>query len=251
MAVYGELGRYPLYILIITRLLSYWQRLETISREQSSHLLTAALRENKRISNLPKGAKSWFSSVKFLIQDLGFDVNCPENISNYNVDHSLRESFEKKWLSMLLDDSSAFRNGNAKNKLRTYRTFKNVFSSESYLSNITNRSHRTALCKLRISSHDLAIERGRYKNLNVDERVCACNGMTVEDEFHFVMCCPSYNSQRMEFFDWVKNIYKNFSTLDDRNKFIWLMSNEDQDFCQRFGRFISECFEKRIPSSCG
>ena len=49
---------------------------------------------------------------------------------------------------------------------------------------------RVALSKLRASSHDLEIDRGRYvrPELNVDERLClSCN--VVENEENFVTAC--------------------------------------------------------------
>jgi hypothetical protein len=49
-------------------------------------------------------------------------------------------------------------------KLRTYKLFKSNFQFESYLSSPTNINHAIALAKFRISSHNLAIETGRYTN---------------------------------------------------------------------------------------
>ena len=42
------------------------------------------------------------------------------------------------------------------------------------------------ICKLRISAHPLAIEKGRYSNVPRSERFCnACKKEIVEDEEHF------------------------------------------------------------------
>jgi hypothetical protein len=50
------------------------------------------------------------------------------------------------------------------NKLRTYRLFKNNISLEPYLS-MKNDEQRILLSKLRISNHNLEIERGRHRGL--------------------------------------------------------------------------------------
>jgi hypothetical protein len=61
---------------------------------------------------------------------------------------------------------------------------------KKYLIYVTNSHHRKALTKLRISAHDLAIERGRYKGQNLEERICSqCSSDEVEDEIHFVTKC--------------------------------------------------------------
>ena len=75
------------------------------------------------------------------------------------------------------------------NKLRTYRLFKHVFELEPYLSNVRTTALPVALTRLRIGSHSLAIEVGRYHRpspLPVEERLCSCC-QTIEDELHFFM----------------------------------------------------------------
>ena len=41
------------------------------------------------------------------------------------------------------------------------------------------------------------IEKGRYLNLERNQRVCSmCNLNDIEDEFHFILRCPAYNDLR-------------------------------------------------------
>ena len=55
--------------------------------------------------------------------------------------------------------------------------------------------------KLRISSHKLRIETGRYDNIPRDERLCSlCNCNKIEDETHFSLDFPSISSIREMFF---------------------------------------------------
>ena len=75
------------------------------------------------------------------------------------------------------------------NKLRTYQTFKFNFGWEDYLSVVTNRRHRIAMCRLRVSCHNLRIETGRYKRPQIpaEQRICLyCNSGMVDDEKHFI-----------------------------------------------------------------
>ena len=55
-------------------------------------------------------------------------------------------------------------------KLRTYNIFeKKKFKCEPYLNVVTNRDVRKSFTRFRFSSHDLAIERGRYKYIKTEK----------------------------------------------------------------------------------
>ena len=54
----------------------------------------------------------------------------------------------------------------------------------------------------RISSHKLEIERGRYKKLDVKDRICKiCNTGAIEDEQHLLFNCIAYHSLRYSFME--------------------------------------------------
>ena len=79
----------------------------------------------------------------------------------------------------------------------TYRSYKLNFGKECYLKDINNSKFCAALSKLRTSSHNLEMERGRYTRpkLNVDLRLCmSCN--VAEDEEHFVLLCQDNRVER-------------------------------------------------------
>jgi len=72
------------------------------------------------------------------------------------------------------------------------------FNFQFYLDNVQNTKNRKALSRLRVSSHRLAIEIGRWHKPNViprNERKCpVCS--TLEDEFHFLLEFPLYSDLR-------------------------------------------------------
>ena len=133
-----------------------------------------------------------------------------------------------------------------RNKLRTYKSFKRRLTCEKYLSDISNISYRINLTKLRVSAHQLRIERGRYERVNnrmvpESDRICKyCSTNEIEDEFHFVMRCPLYQQQR-------KSLFKNLSLakLSEKEIFIKLMSASDVALSSSFSKFITECFDIR------
>lgn len=90
-------------------------------------------------------------------------------------------------------------NGELENSSRAifYRNIAD-FHFQEYLDIITVRKFRTALTKLRVSSHRLEVETGRWARPNsipFEERKCkTCNQL--EDEFHFLFECSIYTDLR-------------------------------------------------------
>jgi hypothetical protein len=93
-----------------------------------------------------------------------------------------------------------------------------------------NDEQRILLSKLRISNHNLEIERGRHRGLQAKEGICKLCLKDVEDEIHLLLKCEALQNVRTPFIDLINNNNYNFKHLHDldiREQFIWLMSNED------------------------
>ena len=106
----------------------------------------------------------------------------------------LQQNYEKYW--------------NLKKTITSRLTFYNFITTEyrlePYLLVIKNINHRKALSRLRTSTHNLEIERGRYINLPRNERKCTtCD--KVEDELHFLNDCKKLESLRNQFLIKIKN----------------------------------------------
>lgn len=105
----------------------------------------------------------------------------------------LSDQFIQDWLTLL--NKPGGRKENVENKLRMYKFFKQVFQKEFYLTCVTTTKYRVALTKLRVSSHHLAIETGRYHKpsaLPVEQRLCASCAQ-VRDELHLLCHCSRMN----------------------------------------------------------
>ena len=83
------------------------------------------------------------------------------------------------------------------------------------------------MTKFRISAHKLKIERGRFSKppIPVENRVCDFYLPEIEDEFHFLM---KYTTARYYLFSVVQIHRRNFSSLEDKLKFNWLLTNSDK-----------------------
>ena len=101
---------------------------------------------------------------------------------------------KQNWQNQLFNDRNDSENGN---KLRTYRTYKTIFTPEQYVTLNMRRDHRRVLAKFRSCNLPLAVETGRYTKPKtpISDRLCKfCDGAAVEDETHFLIDCEFYIS---------------------------------------------------------
>ena len=95
-----------------------------------------------------------------------------------------------------------------------YCKIKNELKLESYLLNIKSKSLRAYITKFRISAHELNIEKGRYVNIPRENRKCNCCNMNVlENEYHFLLCCPLYYDLRTKYLPRKYCHWANFNKL--------------------------------------
>ena len=53
------------------------------------------------------------------------------------------------------------------------------------------------------------IEKGRYLDLEINQRVCSmCNLNDIEDEFHFILRCPADNDLRKKYLNNRPSVFK-------------------------------------------
>ena len=167
----------------------------------------------------------------------------PSGIFISLLKHKLKEEYSENWEKSLRKETG--KNDKNGNKLRTYNKFKFHYTREPYLEQIENRKYRSAIAKLRTSSHKLNIEAGRYKNIKLENRLCTCCTQNkIEDEIHFLIQCPAYTIERTILYDRAKSVCSGFMNLTDENKFIWLLTTE-QELLYTLGVFIHDGFKKR------
>ena len=131
-------------------------------------------------------------------------------------------------------------------KMRTYYRFKPIFKKEIYLNVIRNRDIRKSFTQFRVSVHDLPIEKGRHKNIKLENRTCKnCQTLEIEDKFHFLITCLQYIAERELLFSYVAKYCINFKNLSDQNKFLWLMTTEDTNIIQKSRILCSYMFWKK------
>ena len=97
-----------------------------------------------------------------------------------------------------------------------YYTYREILNKSLHMHKVYNENvyvpdyMRTAFTRLRIMSHDLRIETGRWSRTPRDLRVCNCDLQTVQSEAHVLIDCPRSRAKRQKF----RNLnYANIDTL--------------------------------------
>ena len=155
---------------------------------------------------------------------LNLDIVCDENthISKSYILKNIHERefsvFKTNWRTEL--DKTDRPNG-SKSKLRSYKSFKITFDTESYIFNDIPRSHRSALAKFRCGVAPIKLETGRYENVPLGERKCfICDA--VESECHVICECPLYEDLRNALFAKAENVVPNFYALSNFEKNVYI-----------------------------
>ena len=181
--VIGESGQLPPSVFLHINVLSYMGRLQTLPAHTIAKRIYTEL-----FRLLSCGWNTWVTKVCALSERYGISFN-DIGTRNFKLDckRAVKIRFESQWLA----DSQNLRKNPI---LRSYTLYKHGLYFEPYLNAISNVRHRTALTKLRTSSHVLEIERGRYTvpKTAVYDRLCkTC--YKIEDEEHFLINCKIYD----------------------------------------------------------
>ena len=239
LAVLSETGRFPMYFSIILSIVKYLYRLENFN----DGLLNKAHGLAKELHG--KGIQTWYTSALYSLDVLNLNFFACRNLGENQLINITKRTLMKKY--KLFRRQERERNL-SDGKLDTHFSFKTDFCREPYLD--LHQFHlRKAICKFRISAHNLLIESGRYSkkgSLARENRVCRfCNMNAIENEFHFIINCSFYNAERSELFYKIKKFNVNYTYLNIIDKARWVLLQENQEILLALGTYIYHCFEKR------
>ena len=187
--VYGELGRCSFQNKRFFNIIKYWVKILQCS--DTKYMKTVYDLLYNDCLNFPSKI-SWATLLRDLLGNLGFmEAWTQQNVGDVKiflsvVKQRLLDNFIQNWNSRLNESSRAL----------FYRNLS--FGYKSYLDTVTTSKFRVALSRLRLSSHRLEIETGRWAKPNsipIENRLCT-SCMKFEDEFHFVLECTRYNDLR-------------------------------------------------------
>ena len=133
-------------------------------------------------------------------------------------------------------------------KAISFNNFKTNITLEPHLILNFNPKHKP---RFRLSNHTLMIEKGRHLKIDKHERKCIFCESEIKNEEHFLIICPIYCVGRKSLENICNEICTRYEHLNEKQKFIFLMSNENDKIIKAIGKFISNSFiirEKIINS---
>ena len=133
--------------------------------------------------------------------------------------------------------------------LLTYNTSSSYLKLATYESNLTDTKLISAIARLRLSSHDLEIERGRHTRPKtpVASRICRqCQTNQVDDKFYFLMQCNLFELDRKALLSEAEKYITNFNTLSETEQFTSIMRRKKHTIINALAKYTYACFEKIV-----
>ena len=239
-ALTGDMGWASCKIRRKLNMLKYWNRLLSLPDNSITKCVF--------LNDYQLNYKNWSNEIENILDEINM-TSIFQNKTKCNIELAkclLLKEAEKSWLT----------DCRSKPKLRTYILYKNNFSPEPYVTQFLSRKQRSLLAQLRCGILPIKIETGRflnhkdiktgkYKKLKIEERICDhCNTGMVEDEIHFVFCCPLYETNREKLYTLVKAHNNKFDQLLPQDKLIYLLKNHVKYLCI----FLSQAWDQRTES---
>jgi hypothetical protein len=225
-ALRGDMGwSFPMHRqwLCVSRL---WHRLVNMEDSRVNYRVFAWARRMAQTRR-----KNWVYRMEQFYRgiDLGnyLDNDCTYKQIYRQLDLKLSQRYRDTWHQSIMREGA--RRGQGRNKLRTYRLFKQQFRTECYVKQVTNKSHRRALALFRSGTARIRIETGRYeggRHLPEEQRVCFICTDKVESESHVILECPLYEDLRVNLFNHAESVCNNFLDKSDNDRLCFLLSDE-------------------------
>ena len=111
-----------------------------------------------------------------------------------------------------------------------------------YLKNIVSKTLRSALTKIRVSSHSLRTHTGRYEREIIERqfRYCElCNNGDIEVEFHFIVICHHYEHLGIKY---IKRFYRCRPSM---YKLIMYLNSSNKVEQYMLSKFVNEAYTVR------
>ncbi len=230
----------PWGIAVLPQCIRYFLRAEATTNDPNSVslLLHHTYQEQKNLQ------LTWYTTWKSILQT-GTSAN-PHLSPATAVGNHYRSLFIAQWKSDLT----------GQRKMSFYRCVKSEFGEENYLS-LSSRVLRSNVAKLRSSSHDLNVERGRYTTNLHNASLKACrfccdvdtlttleelpffNKPITESEEHALTECPGYHQIR-------SRLSNNLKSLLLLKEYKLIMTSPN---LPEFAKYLTDCHRIRNPKA--
>ena len=191
------------------------------------------------------GFETWVTKVKEILHANNlshlYDVSYVDDSSEMKIIRNLKKSLYCSFAETCMKDLYQYPS------LRSYVLLKQEYKLENYLFVIRDYKLRKSISKLRLSSHELMIEKGRYTKPKVpaEKRLCkCCTTGSVENEMHFLLECPAFSLERCYLLQTVHE-YEVPIIDDNQRNFCQILSCVNEKVMFAVGKYINKCFVRR------
>ena len=252
LAVLSELGRYPVFLNALIASISYEWHLR--HRAPSDSLASLALSEME--SWAESGHDCWLARVKSISEQLNLK-NLHAQLSPDSVRGQLKKVLRSKFELFWKDEVNSAKLGAdhvSHNKLRFYSQLKSCFKTENYVEIVKNRNQRCWISRLRVSAHNLALEKLRYRRPPIppELRFCDyCGGGTQnlpkfqDNETHFLMECKTFEIKRACFLKRLECFVPNINKMSKENQIKTMLCPVSPQAAKLVNKFIGIMFKAR------
>ena len=96
--------------------------------------------------------------------------------------------------------------------------------------------YRKLITKLRISEHNLLIEKGRHLNIPREQRLCS-HCKCIDDEKHFLLHCTN---ESFFFLNILNNENQIFNNLSESEKLSYILKSSTSSQVNKLGSFLKK-----------
>lgn len=206
----------------------HWHRLSNMSQDRMNNKIFrfCLSKSNSKCKNWQFDFKKQLASV----DSLNLLDDCLNMSSRSFCDKIVNSTLEKyivEWKDININNIVG-PSGRGRNKLRTYKLFKDEYVTESYVKcHRIPRKHKSAFAKFRCGVAPLRLETGRYENIPEYQRLCPICKLAVENECHVLFECPSYQNIRDYLVRKAVELDVSFDSKNNENKLCFVLSNEN------------------------
>ncbi len=211
--IYKEIEVLPLITHRLLRIFKFW--LKIVCLPDSSllkYVYNLMIYDMENVENIT----NWVSLLKKTLDEYGFGYLWNQQHLLHKNENFLISLFKQRVQDIHLQNIHSDIDNVSNSRL--YKHINMDFLNNKYLYNIQDKFIRVALTKLRLGSHNLMIERGRWMKLEVKDRECSTCGK-LDDELHFITECELYTVWREKYIPrWLyvrPSMYKLVSFLDN------------------------------------
>jgi hypothetical protein len=261
LAMQGELGSWTMQARRDMKLLNWWYKIVNMD---NTRIVRITYNVSKHLHSLTKKSNwaAWSKKVldKYGLKDLWSDEKRIFNLdgkgNNEAKNPQEHQRFWKRFIYKTVNgrEEQIWKNGiQSKPKLRTFCLYKKELKLEKYLQTSSDYIGRMLMTTLRTGTCDLEIEKGRWKKLSKEQRLCnSCDAKLVEDERHFIVVCSKYHQKRNQLFERIKEVSNSkwdLGRLDQDTQFLLLINGTGDEYEARMfvivQRYLIKIFQIR------